>query len=111
MDKPTMIRHLNDRFREFLDIRFGAVAFTPGFQGLTSTETEKALAAIQNFDEFEEGNDPYGEHDFGSVTVDGKQIIWKIDYFADSRLREGSEDPADLSRCFRVLTIMLAEEY
>ncbi|WP_347339793.1 DUF3768 domain-containing protein [Bradyrhizobium rifense] len=55
-------------------------------------------------------HDPYSEHDFGSVSVDGTNLFWKIDYY-DLSLQYGSNDPSDPAQTARVLTIMLAEEY
>jgi hypothetical protein len=68
------------------------------------------IASVRDFTAFEEGNDPYQEHDFGSVTVMSEQCFWKIDYYDRSRT-QGSPDPADPSVTTRVLTIMLATEY
>jgi Protein of unknown function (DUF3768) len=42
--------------------------------------------------------------------VPGERIFWKIDYY-DENLEHGSEDPSDLFKTTRVLTIMLAGEY
>lgn len=53
-------------------------------------------------------NDPHGEHDFGSLTVAGKKVFWKIDYY--QRDLSGWCDPLS-PECRRVLTVMLAEEY
>ena len=64
--------------------------------------------AVRNFSRFTEDNDPYGEHDFGSLEIHGQRIFWKIDYY-DEDLKYWC-DPLD-SKCRRVLTIMLAEEY
>ncbi len=72
--------------------------------------TTAAIAATRTFDEFTPDNDPYGEHDFGSVSVRGTKLFWKIDYY-DLSLNFGSKDPADPAQTTRVLTIMLAEEY
>lgn len=55
-------------------------------------------------------NDPYGEHDFGSLIVDGNKVFWKIDYY-DKGMQYASPDPANLSVTVRVMTIMLADEY
>ena len=67
-------------------------------------------AKIQEFDAFDDANDPYGEHDFGSCEHRGRKVFWKIDYY-DKTLESGSENPADPAITTRVLTIMLADEY
>jgi hypothetical protein len=64
--------------------------------------------AVENFNSFNEDNDPHGEHDFGSLTFEGKKIFWKIDYY-DQDLKFWC-DPLD-KMCRRTLTIMLAEDY
>ena len=71
---------------------------------------ERLVAAVRSFAEFDRGNDPYDEHDFGSVRIDGETIYWKIDYYNES-LSAGSEAPWDSDQCARVMTIMLANEY
>ena len=39
------------------------------------------LQKVSAFDNFTEGDDPYGEHDFG--VIEGvPRIYWKIDYYA-----------------------------
>jgi hypothetical protein len=65
---------------------------------------------VATFSAFNEDNDPYGEHDFGSFELCSRKFFWKIDYY-DKELRCGSEDPADPEKTTRVLTLMLAEEY
>lgn len=64
--------------------------------------------AVYNYKRFTEDNDPYGEHDFGSFKIHRQKIFWKIDYY-DENLKHWC-DPLD-SRCKRVVTVMLAEEY
>lgn len=70
--------------------------------------------AVANFSEFNEENDPYNEHDYGSfkVEIDGEYrlIMFKIDYY-NFDLTNGSEDPADVSQTAYVLTIFFAEDY
>lgn len=63
---------------------------------------------VRRFNDFTEDNDPYGEHDFGTVYWLGEKVFWKIDYY-DQALKYG-EDPLS-SKCRRVLTVMLASEY
>lgn len=64
--------------------------------------------AVENFNSFNEDNDPHREHDFGSLFFEGKKIFWKIDYY-DQDLKFWC-DPLDPG-CRRTLTIMLAEDY
>ncbi len=68
------------------------------------------LQAIATFDQFNEDNDPYGEHDFLNFTFEDQTINAKFDYFAPD-LEHGSENPQDLNKTIRVLTIMLARDY
>ena len=43
---------------------------------------------VRVFDEFTEDNDPWKEHDFGSVKFKGGKYFWKIDYYApDLKIR------------------------
>lgn len=69
-----------------------------------------ALLMIAAFNDFSDANDPYGEHDFGAVTVGQQRLFWKIDYY-DQSLTNAAVDPSSDTGCVRVLTIMKAEEY
>jgi hypothetical protein len=102
------IRELNDRFRK--TFAGGQVMMTAGVAAL-SPETQRAVPRkIQKFDAFDDGNDPWGEHDFVSIEHEGSTFFAKIDCY-DLKLEGHSEDAADASKTRRVLTIMLAEEY
>jgi hypothetical protein len=107
-DKTTKIRELNDAFRSTGN--GGRIFFTAGVSGEGVAFSHQALALVQRFDTFTPDNDPHQEHDFGSLTHDGRKLFWKIDYY-DAACEFGSEDPADPSQTTRVLTIMLADEY
>ena len=75
------------------------------------TETLMQLdEAVARFDAFTPDNDPYSEHDFGTVQVGGQTVFFKIDAY-DLDLRGHSPDAADPSVTRRVMTLMLAEEY
>jgi hypothetical protein len=88
----------------------GRVVITEGILALPETAREEIIIRVRTFDAFTPDNDPYGEHDFGCVTVGRVKAFWKIDYY-DRTLKMGSDDPADPAKTCRVLTIMLAEEY
>ena len=102
------IRELNDKFRRSLT--GGTLMLTAGIVALGADAQARIIAAVQAFDAFTPDNDPYGEHDFGNVEVDGEKIFFKFDYF-DLNHAKHSDDPADPSKTERVLTIMLADEY
>ena len=70
----------------------------------------EVLGNVASFDAFNADNDPYDEHDFGAITVQGEKVFWKIDYY-DLAMEAHSPDPADPAVTKRVLTIMLASEY
>jgi len=63
---------------------------------------------VVTYSDFNEDNDPHGEHDFGSFEIFAHKIFWKIDYYDENLEKWG--DPLD-EYCQRVLTIMLADEY
>jgi len=108
MDKADRIRTLNDAFRR--DPRDGGVMFTSGVRQLPATKQATLLLTVRTFDGFTPEDDPYDEHDFAAVTLDGERYLWKIDYF-DLDLRHRSPDPSDPSFTVRVLTVMRADEY
>lgn len=68
------------------------------------------LAAKVRTHEFNDNDDPHSERDFGAFEHQGERLFWKIDYY-DPTLSFGSEDPTELSKTHRVLTILLANEY
>lgn len=103
------IAKLNDLLRTtFLT---GKVVVTEGISSLEPEQREAVITGVRLFDTFIEGDDPYGEHDFGAFEVEGVgTVFWKIDYY-DTDCQFHSPDPADPKVTRRVLTIMLAEEY
>ena len=122
MERVERIARLNDMARQAMGIACRAVA-TEGFRSLPMRDQSRVRELIETFDAWGEGNDPYGERDFGAVYQDGRgrwtttkpervreTVFWKIDAY-DRALEFGSEDAADPSVTRRVLTIMLASEY
>lgn len=108
-DRATTIRRLNDAFRRG-EIANGKVIVTSGVNSRGLDFVLAVFDAVQRFDDFTPACDPYGEHDFGVVTVSDETIFWKIDYF-DQAIGFGSPDAADADVTVRVLTVMLSEEY
>ena len=96
------VAKINDEFR---DTGFG-VTLTVGVQALG--DVPGLMSLVRTFRDFNEENDPYGEHDFGSLKWQGEKVFWKIAYY-DQTLMYG-EDPLS-PKCKRVLTVMLASEY
>ena len=83
---------------------------TPGIRQKGVAFLILVAKAVQTFDDFSADNDPYGEHDFGALTLWGSRLFWKIDYY-DLSMQMGSNDPSDPAVTRRLLTIMLASEY
>lgn len=83
---------------------------TRGIRALQKTEIAEVLLKVSRFNDFTLANDPYEEHDYGSFEYHGNRILWKIDYY-DKDYKFASENPADILKTNRVLTIMLAEEW
>jgi Protein of unknown function (DUF3768) len=103
------ITELNDRFRQH-NLGHGQVCIAPMMEMMPIEQREALLAMVRSFSDFNEGNDPYGEHDFGSIEFQGKNYFWKIDYYADDNYEYGAEDPSSPSTR-RVMTIMHSSEY
>jgi len=104
------IRELNDRFRS-TGIGNGTILLTSGMQAHGGEFVVAAVDAIRTFADFNDDDDPWGEHDFGVVQVADENVFFKFDYYADANLNAGSENPANEGTTYRVLTIMLASEY
>ena len=98
----TKVAKLNDAFR-----RSGSgVMVTLGVQ--TLEDLSGLIDAVRRFSDFTKNNDPYGEHDFGSIVWYDEKVFWKIDYY-DQKLEYGEEPLSP--KCKRVMTVMLASEY
>ena len=106
MSHTERIRQLNDQCR--ISLAGCRVMITQGVSALDQTAV--VLKAVRDYSNFRPDNDPYGEHDFGSVEHEGQTVFWKFDYY-DVDLLMHSPDASDPAVTCRVLTIMLAEEY
>ena len=103
--KPGSKQLLNDLFRKSFGMTgAGRVVMTSGVDQLSEESKAKIFLAVRDFDDFDDGNDPYGEHDFGVIELaDQPKIYWKVDYY-DANFEFGGD-------VNRLLTILLAEEY
>lgn len=112
-DNTAAIRNLNDRFRSGDKSVPGRTLITNGVQSLledNEIELHQMLGVVQKFDDFNKDNDPHNEHDFAAFEFLGSRLFWKFDYYSHNP-KYGSDDPSDIEKTFRVLTIMLAEDY
>ncbi|MGV1754893.1 DUF3768 domain-containing protein [Agrobacterium sp. CG674] len=109
-DKKARIRQLND------EVRLNGVALNARILTAGRLAQEDPVLGIvvghyaSKFTEFNEDNDPHGEHDCAKFTVKGQEFLFKFDYFAldEEHLSEHPEDPAVT---IRVMTLMYAEDY
>jgi hypothetical protein len=106
--KAARIRELNDQLR--CQAVGGRVVITRGIAAFGADGMRQVLTAVAGFDDFTEDNDPWGEHDCAVLTVNGRRVIFKVDYF-DRDLAYHSPDASDPAVTQRVMTVMLAEEY
>ena len=111
------IAEINDRFRKEIltkpeKRKDGRLFLTQGVAALDPDTRMLILAKVRAFSTFNADNDPYEEHDFGSVEVTnfGKvyKVFLKIDYYQDADMNYGTEDRVN---AYRALMVMLASEY
>jgi len=110
IEKTASIRALNDLLRTHgiggQVVAVGELAHIEddGFRQkvMTAVREQKIVTGDKN--------DPYSEHDFGQIVVDGKKFIWKVDYY-DREYKYASEAPENAELTQRVLSIMFASDY
>lgn len=108
-DQTKRIAELNDLCRKAMGIA-GRLVQNDGINSLSPALQSAIRDMVENFDDFTEDNDFYGESDFGAFHHEGYRVFWKIDYYAPG-LNPAGEEPSDPEQTIRVLTIMLASEY
>lgn len=108
LNNADRTREFNDAFRR--DPRQGGVVLSRELRDIQPHTLTAVLRAVRTFDGFTNEDDPYDEHDFAAVVVNGERYIWKIDYY-DLDMRRLSPDPSDPAFTQRVITIMRAREY
>lgn len=81
------------------------VLYTAGVFNLPVNKIVKLLSLVRDFDDFNEDNDPYGEHDGAKVIMDGEEYLWKFDCVNRDDMETYKRDGV------RILTIMRLSEY
>ena len=115
-DEARRIAEQNDQFRRSIVNGFppdrpqGRVLSTRAVASRGEAFQIWAALAVSTDTAFTEDNDPYGDHSFGAVTVQGETVWWKIDLY-DLAYEGGSETPDDPTRTRRVLTILFPADY
>ena len=87
----SRIRDLNDRFRR-LGQGNGRLFVTAGVQSRGPVFVAEAICAVRSDDSFEGANDPYGERDFGVVTVKGPKGELSQDLPDEVSVRQEGEE-------------------
>ena len=76
--RVARIRELNDALRRSF---IGRIVLTSGIASLGQPLVGRVSERVRAVEAFSADNDPHGEHDFGSFTLDGARVFFKIDYF------------------------------
>ena len=110
--RVTLIAEQNDRFRSGWPASGvpGKFVLTCEIAARPSTFRNACLSAVMAYDDFNEGIDPYRTHEMGAFDIEGERVWFRIDAY-DERYEYGSEDPTDLSKTRRVLTILFPHEW
>jgi hypothetical protein len=121
-DHNAPTRRLNDMARSQPEIANASWVMTRGVAALLiledgngkfppdTTRLSTLRATLARFNDWPDGNDPYGEHDFGAFDLFGERLFFKIDYYHPDHDTHAPV-PSSIELCRRVLTIMLADEY
>jgi len=75
MKTSISIAEFNDKLRQCPHLW----VFTPGVRSLPPEKIQVIIEMVRDFDNFNEDNDPWGEHDFGSFDFEGTKYFWKIE--------------------------------
>jgi hypothetical protein len=102
------IAELNDQHRKNIPIT--KTYLSRQVSHLPPEQLLELFQLVRSCNNFNQNNDPYAEHDFGKVQLNGKSYFWKIDYY-DPSFEYASADPANPEITNRVLSIMEASEW
>ena len=68
-NSTAQIRALNDKFRQIFDTKLGKVIITHGVSCLNINQLQQLIQAVKQFNDFNEDNDPWKEHDMGKIEL------------------------------------------
>ena len=105
------IAEQNDLFRQkpTLNEASGRWVYTVAINAKGPAFLEDCVKAVGEYSDFTEDNDPYGTHEMGFMTVQGKKVWWKCDKGDDHEWE--SPNPSVLVETRRVLTILFPDDY
>ena len=105
--KKEAKREAYDRLRKSIpDVESPDIlVITTGVREMGQIMMLKLLGMVRDFDTFTKDNDPYGEHDFGMIEIEGQKNFWKIDDY------RGSGEEVGGVKIRYLLTVMKSEEY
>lgn len=103
------VRALNDFLRkgEFRESN-GCHSYSLWVFSMDTGRRHAVLDAMAEYTNFKAENDP--EHKFGRIVMRGEEFHFKIDYYAPG-MKQGSEDPGDVTKTRRVLNLTHSSEY
>lgn len=111
-EKKARIRELNDDLRTNGKGRNGRIVLVGSLANEIGNDELmiEVIRAVRTFTDFDEDNDPHGEHDCATFQVDSRDYLFKIDYYALDE-QQGSEHPEDPNVTIRIMSVMYAEDY
>lgn len=106
--QTAKVAELNDLVRR--DMKGGKWVRTQGVMA-TQYDGPGLYAMVARFADFTEANNPHGERDMGVIQLGGTSIMWKIDVYENAECEYGADEPWNPDASYRVLTLLLPEEY
>jgi Protein of unknown function (DUF3768) len=106
-DKLERICELDDNLRK--SFSGGEVVLTASVAALPNMVKAAVLDQVALFEVFNEENDPYGMHDYGSFDYRSREFFFKIEFFT----LEPSDVPLDLTdpkKALRIMTVGLVQD-
>lgn len=98
---PSPVGLRNDEIRQqglFGPGQDSLLIITPGIAELGNTAIDQLIVKLMQFDAWDQGNDPYGDRDFGTLTWEGQKVFFKF-------------DPHESDPQARIITLLRPSEY